>query len=131
MATNCGWQARGTKQLLLLAIAAVASHPAATWLLKHEQLGYPIRLFFAFLPALVWAFFILAFIKVVGRRADELQRRIHLEVASTAFVRTVILLLIFSGLASAGIYHRPMKEMASDSMVLWTVALLFFMWRYR
>lgn len=124
------YRSRFTKPVFLLAILALATQLAVEWLFKHRELRSPLRPFLAFLPALIWIFFIVAFVQVV-RKMDELQQRITVKAASTAFVLTVILTLIFAGLERAGIYHATWSDVGSPSMFLWAIAYIFLVWRYR
>jgi hypothetical protein len=80
------------------------------------------------LPALPLLLFIVVMVRAVARM-DELQRRICLESASIAFVLTLAIAFIFSGLASAGVFTEPW-DVGTTAMALWVCAYIFSSRRY-
>jgi uncharacterized membrane protein len=113
----------------LLANAAVATQIAVQVVLKHETLSASTRSVLAFVPALMWIFFIVSFVLDV-RKKDELQRLLHLQATSIAFVLSVVLALLYSALESAGIYHATWNWIGTPSMLLWALAYLCLAARY-
>jgi hypothetical protein len=129
MATTSGWTSRLKRPAFLWANVAAATQIAVQVILKHEALSAPARSVLGFLPALVWIFFIVSFVLDVRRR-DELQRLIHLQAASIAFVLTVVLTLLLSALESAGLYRATWNWIGTPSMLLWAIAYISLASRY-
>ena len=129
MAPPSGWTSRLRRPAFLLANAAVATQIGAQVILRHEALGGPAEWVLDFLPALVWIVFIVSFVLDV-RKKDELQRLIHLQAASIAFVLSVVLTLILSALERAGIFRGTWNWIGTPSMLMWAIAYLSLSSRY-
>jgi hypothetical protein len=78
----------------------------------------------------MWIFVIVAYVRAVSR-LDELQQRIHMQAASIAFVLASILILVFSALDSAGIYHATMGGFRDSLILLLMISYIVPAWRYR
>lgn len=134
MAENCSWSSRlkniFTRPFFFWAVAAVATQYTVEWLFKHEELPSPAKPILGFLPALMAIFFVVTFIKDV-RKFDEMVQRIHLQAASIAFLLTVILMFVFDGLETAGIYRATRSALDTGVVLFWGAALIFLSLRYR
>jgi hypothetical protein len=115
---------RFTRPVFLWALIASLTQLVVEHLVRA---GSAPRLLLA-LPALPLLWFIVAMVRAVGRM-DELQKRICLESASIAFVLTLAIAFIFSGLASAGVFTEPW-DLGTTAMVLWVCAYIFSSRRY-
>ncbi len=82
------------------------------------------------MPPLMWGFVIVAYARAVSR-LDELQQRIHMQAASIAFVLAAIVVLVFSALDGAGIYHASMGGVRDSLMLLLMISYIVPVWKYR
>jgi FtsH-binding integral membrane protein len=130
MTATCSWRSRLRRPVFLWWTAAFATQLIVYWLFKYAELSSPARLFFGFLPALMWIFVVLAFVQTV-RKSDELRQRIHMQAVSIASVPAAILILVFSGLERTGIYRASWSDVGSSVMLLLVAAYIFSAWRYR
>jgi hypothetical protein len=130
MTQPCSLRSRFARPVSLWWSAAFATQLIVYWLLKYAELSPPARLFFDFLPALMWIFFVLAFVRTI-RKSDELRQRIHMQAVAIAAVPAAVLLLVFSGLERAGIYRASWSDVASAMLLLLVIAYFFSAWRYR
>jgi len=134
MTTYCSWNSRltniFTRPFVLWGLAALATQITVQWLFKHEELGFPAKPILSFLPALLAIFFVVALVQDI-RKLDEMQRRIHLQAASTAFLLTVTLTFVFDGLESAGIYRATRSSLSTCVVLFWLAAHIFLALRYR
>ena len=91
--------------------------PISVWLLKgHERSS--ARYVFAVLPVIPSAFAMWAAIRFF-RGLDELQRRIHFEGVTFAFLGTCLISLTYGFLQNAGLPHAD---------VIWVPPLLIILW---
>jgi len=130
MSATCSWRSRLTRPVFLWWVLAWTAEITVESLFKHGGVRSPARPLLGFLPAPLWIFFIVAFVRAV-RKMDELQQRIYLQALSVAFGLTVALALVFAGLERAGIYHAAWSDVVSSLMFLWVIAYIFASWRYR
>ena len=130
MSATCSWRSRLTRPVFLWWVVAWTAEVTVESLFKHRELRSPARPLLGFLPAPLWIFFIVAFVRAV-RKMDELQQRIYLQALSVAFGLTIALALIFAGLERAGIYRAAWSDVVSSLMFLWVIAYIFASWRYR
>jgi hypothetical protein len=130
MMQSCSWLLRLRRPVFLWWLAALLTQLAVDWLFGHRALPLPARILFGFLPAVMWIFVAVAFVRVFVK-LDELQQRIHLQAVSVAFVPTTILMLVFSGLERAGIYRASWSDVVDPFVILLLLAHIFFAWRYR
>jgi len=60
-----------------------------------------------------------------------MQKRICLESASLAFLLTLIVTFVFSGIEQAGMGHPPWDVVGSLMLLLWVGAYALSAWKYR
>ena len=134
MTTYCSWNSRltniFTRPFVLWGLAALATQNTVQWLFKHEKLGSPAKPILSFLPALLAIFFVVALVQDI-RKLDEMQRHIHLQAASIAFLLTVTLTFVLDGLESAGIYRATRSSLGTCVVLFWLAAHIFLALRYR
>jgi hypothetical protein len=126
---NSQWSRLRQPFILWWAVSLV-TRLAVDWLLKYRIV--PSNSLLVLLPPLMWTLIIVAFVQAIFK-LDELQRRIHLEAASLAFVVTAGLIWVLAGLERAGIYHHPatLSDVGGLLMFLWMISYLFSAWKYR
>jgi hypothetical protein len=124
------WRSLLTQPVFLWWAASLATRLAVDWLLKYGNLQSPVRSLIGLLPPLMFIFVIVAYVRAVSR-LDELQRRIHMQAASIAFVLAAILILVFSALDSAGIYHATMGGVRDSLILLLMISYIVPAWKYR
>ncbi len=130
MTADCSWYGRLKKPVFLWWTAAFATQLVVDRLFKYTELHSPIRFLLGLLPPLMWILVIVAFVRAVFK-LDELQQRIHMQAVSIASVLATILILLFSGLQRAGIYHGTWSAVSSSLMLLLMISYVFSAWRYR
>jgi FtsH-binding integral membrane protein len=130
MTVNCNWAARLRQPVFVWGTAALATQLVVDWLFEYRHPRSLPWAFLGFLPALMWILVIAGFVRAF-LTSDELQQRIHLQAASIAFVLTVVLTLVFAGLARSGIYQGSWSDLGSPLMFLLLIAYVFSAWRYR
>ena len=119
---------RFTRPVFLWALCAQLTEFVVESLGKMKpQLAPPWVMFLPVLPAIAFVF---ALTRAV-QKMDELQRRICLESVFIAFMLTVVLAFVVSGLAQAEIYHAKSDALGTPMMALWACAYIFCTWRYR
>ncbi len=130
MTADCSWLSRLRRPMFLWWTVAFATELAVDWVFKYRGLSSRTRPIVAFLPALMWICVTVAFVWAV-LKSDEFQQRIQLQALAIAFVPTAILVLVFSGLERAGIYHATWSDVGGPFMFLLLLAYFFSAWRYR
>ncbi|MGA3186333.1 MAG: hypothetical protein ABSF22_04420 [Bryobacteraceae bacterium] len=120
------FSSRFTRPDFLWAVAAALTELLVTWLLKHTEAPRWVGL----LPVLPYLFFFAALVRKT-LKMDEMQQRIRLESASIAFLLTLVITSVFSGIAQAGIGNPPWDVVGSLMLLLWVGAYAFSAWRYR
>jgi len=130
MTKACSWRSRLTQPLFLWWAASLTTRLAVDWLLKNSDVQSPARSLLGLLPPLMWIFVIVAYVRAVSR-LDELQQRIHMQAGSIAFVLAVILILVFSTLDRAGIYHATLSGVWNSLMLLLMISYIVPAWKYR
>ena len=118
------------RQPVLWWAASLATRLAVDWLLKYRVVNSPARSILALLPPLMWTVVILAFVQAIFK-LDELQRRIHMQAGSLAFVLAAGLIWVLVGLERAGIYHATLSGAGELLMFLWMISYIFSVWKYR
>jgi hypothetical protein len=126
---NSQWS-RLRQPLFLWWAAGLATKLAVDWLLKYRVVNSPARSLLVLLPPLIWTFVIMAFVQAIFK-LDELQRRIHLQAGSFAFVLAAGLIWVLAGLERAGIYHATMDGVGGLLIFLWMISYVFSAWKYR
>ena len=100
-------------------------------LLERYELSGPARVGLAMLPVAAYVWCITSYVGLV-RRADELQRRIHLEALAIAFPTTAIGVVTFEYLRKAGVISQFKPDYVLMLMlVLWAIGFLIAWRRYR
>lgn len=122
---------RPIRWLYLLGCLTLAAVIGVSWTLSHASLEPPIRLALALVPVALWACAI-AFVVLVLRTLDELQRRIQLEALAIAFPSAMLLGMLVEYLQKAG-FARDLAvgDVWPVMFLLYVPALLFAHWRYR
>jgi hypothetical protein len=82
------------------------------------------------LPVVPAMLFVFAAARAV-QKMDELQKRICLESVFIAFMLTLVLAFVVSGLDQAGIYRAKSDVLGTPMILLWACAYVFSVWRYR
>src|SRR5580658_8455255 len=126
MTTDRTFSSRLTRPVFLWAVAAALTELVVTWLVDHKQVPRWLGL----LPVLPYMIFFAAMVRSV-LKMDEMQKRICLESASIAFLSTLIITAVFSGLEQAGIVRPPWGEIGGLMMLLWAGVYAVSAWRYR
>jgi hypothetical protein len=130
MTNACSLRSRLTQPLFLLWTVAIASQLAVDWSVRYTEPSSEVRSWLGFLPVPLWIFVIAAFARAVWR-SDELQRRIHMQALSIAFVLAAVLMLVFAALERADIYHVTLSGVGGLLMVLLMIGYIVSAWRYR
>jgi hypothetical protein len=120
------FSSRFTRPVFLWAVAAALTQILMTSLVAHAQ----VPRWAGLLPLVPYMFFFAAMVRSV-LRMDEMQKRICLESTSIAFLLTLIITAVFSGLEQAGIARPPWGEVGGLMMLLWTGVYAVSAWRYR
>jgi hypothetical protein len=81
-------------------------------------------------PRLALLGFLSAMVRMVTR-LDELQRRIALESVFTAFVGSLALVFVFSGLGEAGLWRPRWDLLAAGMMAIWAAGYGYASRKYR
>lgn len=126
-----GWLGRVWRPVVAWAIIALATELVVERLLADApSLSARVRTTVALAPLIPSLLFMFALVRMV-MHMDELQRRITLESVFIAFVSSLTLMFVFSGLEQAGVYHPPWSEVGTVMMALWAVSYVYSAWKYR
>jgi|SRR5579859_6385357 len=82
------------------------------------------------LPVVLALLFMVALVRAI-QKMDELQKRICLESTYIAFMLTLTLTFVFSGLERAGLYSAPWDSLGDRMMLFWAFSYICTSWRYR
>jgi hypothetical protein len=110
-------------------MAALVTELAVEWFPVHI-LHQPAPRLLTLLPLIPAMFFWVALVQMI-QKVDELQKRIWFESVFIAFMATLAITFVFSGLERAGIRHAPIDDIGSFMMLIWGCAYVFCAWRYR
>lgn len=99
----------------------IAVHPAWPNVVRQAFILAPRLMLLGFLAALVGTM----------THMDELQKRISLESAFIAFVGSLALIFIFTGLGEAGLWHPRWDLIAATMMAIWAVGYAYASSKYR
>ena len=122
-------RSRFRRPVFLWAMAALIAELVVEWLSAHGILSSSFRLV-TLIPLLPATLFLIALHRTV-RKMDELQRRISLESAFIAFLLTLFLTFVLTGLERVGIYHGTADGVGTAMLFFWACSYSFFSWRYR
>ena len=120
------WRSRFTRPVFLWSMCALLTEFAVQWFGRMRLVPPWLTL----LPVIPAVFFVAALFRAV-QKMDELQKRICLESVFIAFMLTLVLAFIVSGLDRAGIYHAKSDLLGTPMMFLWACAYIVSVWRYR
>ncbi len=118
-----------TRPVFLWALTALVTELAVAWFPNHV-LHQPVPRLVTLLPLLPSMLFWVALIHTI-QRMDELQKRIWYESVFIAFMATLALTFVFSGLDRAGIRPAPWDDIGSSMLLLWGCAYVFCAERYK
>lgn len=130
MRGSCTVRSRWTQPFVLWGLGTATSTIIAFLLLRYERPGFPIRSALEILPTVMWILFIVAIFRGI-RKLDEMGQRIHLQVASIAFLLTIILTYASVGLDAAGIRTLTASDIAGAAPLIWVFTLVFVTRRYQ
>ena len=100
------------------------------WVLANVAVSDDLRVVLGLLPIVPGVALVLAFVYAV-RGLDEMQKQIYLQAAAITFCVTVLLTFVFGGLQRAGIYSASWDDIGNNMMLIWAVAYIYSLWRYR
>lgn len=100
------------------------------WLFKNRDVPSQTRSLLGLLPPLMWIFVIAAYVRAVSG-LDELQRRVHMQAASVAFVLATVLILVLAALDRAGMYHATWSGASNSLIFLLMISYVVPVWKYR
>ena len=112
-------------------MATLLSEIAVTWMVAAQpQVPNVLRQAVTLAPRLALLGFLTAMVRMVTR-LDELQRRIALESVFIAFVGSLALVFVFSGLGEAGLWHPRWDLISPGMMAIWAVGYAYSSRTYR
>jgi FtsH-binding integral membrane protein len=130
MTASGSWRSLLTQPVFLWWAASLIARLGVDWLFKYGNLQSPARSLIGLLPPLMFIFVIVAYVRSVAG-LDELQQRIHMQAAATAFVLAAILILVLSALDGAGIYHPTLGGVRDSLIFLLMISYVVPAWKYR
>lgn len=116
---------RFTRPVFLWAVAALITEAAVG-----GEIWRPATPLLTMLPVIPLLFFVFALVRAIWKM-DELQKRICLESVFFAFMLTLVLAFVLSGLQTAGVYRTGLDSIGTPMMLFWACAYIFSAWRYR
>lgn len=122
-------RSRFRRPVFLWAMVALMTELVVEWLSARGMLPQSLRLV-TLIPLFPATLFLIALERTV-RKMDELQRRISLESAFIAFLLTLFLAFILTGLERVRMYHGSADGLGTAMLVFWACSYSFFSWRYR
>jgi hypothetical protein len=112
-------------------IATLVFEAAVTVMIAaHPSLPPGVRQAFILAPRLMLLGFLVALVRMVTHM-DELQKRISLESAFIAFVGSLALIFIFTGLGEAALWQPRWDLIAAMMMAVWAAGYLYAASKYR
>jgi hypothetical protein len=123
------FRSRFTRPVFLWALTALVTELAVGWFPNHV-LHQPVPRLVTLLPLIPSMFFWVALIHTI-QRMDELQKRIWYESVFIAFMATLALTFVFSGLERAEVRRVPWDDIGSSMLLLWGCAYVFCAERYK
>ncbi len=119
---------RWTQTWVLLAAAGCVARLGVAAMQAHGA-GEAARLL-VFIPYGLWIGAIAAILREVRGHADELQKRIHMQAAATAFLVSVRALFALVALAMARVYRADLSTILAIAVITWAIALRVLSWKY-
>lgn len=127
----CTWSERIRRPAAVWGIATLVFEAAVTVMIAaYPSLPAGVRQAFILAPRLMLLGFLAALVRMVTHM-DELQKRISLESAFIAFVGSLALIFIFTGLGEAGLWRPRWDLIATTMMAIWAVGYLYASSKYR
>ena len=123
-------RSRFTRPVFLWAMAALLTWLVVQWL-GNRALLTARALTIGIVASLLLMFLFAASAARMILKMDELQKRICVESLSIAFILTLVLTGIFVGLEHTGPLRPNWDDLSSYMMVLWVLAYIFSVWKYR
>ena len=112
-------------------IATLVSEAAVTWMIAAQpQLPNVLRQAILLAPPVTLLGFLGALVRTVTH-LDELQKRIALESVFIAFVGSLSLVFVFSGLGAVGLWRPRWDLIAAAMMALWAAGYVYSSRKYR
>lgn len=112
-------------------IATLVSEAAVTWMIAAQpQVPSILRQAVMLAPCLTLLGFLGAMVRL-ATHLDELQRRIALESVFIAFVGSLSLVFVFSGLREADLWRPRWDLIAPAMMAVWAVGYAYSSRKYR
>lgn len=120
---------RFTRPVFLWAITAMAAEFLVQFCIEAGWRS-PFPRLFLLLPLIPCLFFVVALLQGIWKM-DELQKRICLESAFIAFLLTLGLTFVFTGMERLGIYRATFDDTGTAMLFFWACAYIVFSRRYR
>ena len=125
------WTTRLRRPAAIWGIATLVTEVVATWIASaHPALPGIVRQALVLAPRLMLLGFLFALVRMI-RRMDELQQRVALESTGIAFVGSLVLVFVFTGLGEAGVWRPRWDLVAAAMMAIWAIGYAFSSWKYR
>jgi len=123
--------ARMRRPAAVWGIATLVVEAAVTVIIAlHPALPNGMRQGLILAPRLMLVGFLAALVRTVTQM-DELQKRISLESAFIAFVGSLALIFIFTGLGEARLWQPRWDLIAATMMAIWAIAYAYSSSKYR
>jgi hypothetical protein len=131
MTTPRTWLARIRRPVLVWALTALAVDVVAKWVVAADP-ALPTMAQQALMlgPLVPLLGFVGALVRAV-RHMDELQQRICLESVFIAFVASLTLIFVFTGLGESGMWQPRWEMIGTAMMALWAGGYVYASWKYR
>ena len=127
----CALSARIRRPAAVWGIATLVFEAAVTVMIDaYPSLPAGVRQAFILAPRLMLLGFLAALVRMVTHM-DELQKRISLDSAFIAFVGSLALIFIFTGLGEAGLWQPRWDLVAATMMAIWAVGYVYASSKYR
>ena len=112
-------------------VATLICEAAVTWMVTfHAGLSEGVRTALVLASRLALLGFLVAVVRMLTG-IDELQKRIALESVCIAFVGSLALVFVFTGLGEAAVWFPPWNMTAAAMMALWAGAYVYSSRKYR
>jgi hypothetical protein len=127
----CRWSERIRRPAAVWGIATLVFEAAVTVMIAaHPSLPAGVRQAFILAPRLMLMGFLVALVRMVTHM-DELQKRISLESGFIAFVGSLAVIFIFTGLGEAALWQPRWDLIAAMMMAIWAAGYLYAASKYR
>jgi predicted neutral ceramidase superfamily lipid hydrolase len=131
MTTPCSWLTRMRRPAAVWGIATLVCEAAVTWTIALQPtLPHAVRQALVLATRLTLLGFLGALVRMLNHM-DELQKRIALESVFIAFVGSLALVFVFTGLGEADVWQPRWDLIAAAMMAMWAVSYAYSSWKYR